>query len=240
MSSPIVRLAFVISILLSIWGILVYELEFNSFGLPFESIKGWSNCAKALSYSIIGGWIIFLLTYELPYQIKRRKIKNTINGDLVNLNKELSSILEKYFDPKHLKTSLYIDISGGSKHEKIIRNAAFISILTQINWETKFDKDNRISYREQMIATILKIITHTTHLNMLYRDYLSHVQERCFEMICRVPLEQNWAVSKLGDITDRIDLQNLVLSIGIPLQKSIGVALPNKIDDIINATAKSI
>lgn len=236
MSNPYVIFAFIISILLSIWGILVYEFGFNSLGLPFESIKGWDNCATALSYSIIGGWIIFLLTYELPYQIKRRKIHNTINGDLVSLNKELSSILEKYFDPQNLKTSLYIEISGGYEHERIIRNSAFRSILTQMSWDSKYDKDKGISYREQMISTLLKIIAHITHLNMLYQDYLSDVQERCFDMICRVPLKQNWSISNLGDVYDRIHLQNFVLSIVVPLQKSIGAPLPNKVDEIINIT----
>ena len=229
MGNRYVTVAFGISLVLSIWGILVYE--FNILGLPFEYVYGWNKCAKTLSYSVIGGWIIFILTSRLPHCIKRREIQKVIQERLGWLNKELSSILEKSCNPQDPKVQ-FVNISIEYQRELIIKNSSFRYILNNMQWDDWFDEDSKLTYRTQTINTLKKIIDILIHLNFLYQDYLSKQQQRGIDTICSIPLENNWSSDKLGDLSNQENLKNLVIRIGNALQMSIGIKLPTNINEI--------
>ncbi|MDE6560462.1 MAG: hypothetical protein K2K75_03680 [Muribaculaceae bacterium] len=82
---------FIVSIVFSVWGILVYEFEYDVVTITsYSSIKGWPDTAKSLSYGIITGWIIYGLTVFFPHKAEKRNRQIGIMSKLVSLNEELS------------------------------------------------------------------------------------------------------------------------------------------------------
>lgn len=229
MFNTYVLFAFLISFGLSIWVISVYE--FNKMGLPFDYIKGWDTFAKTIAYSIIGGWIIFLLTYTLPYTLQKRRIQKIIQEDLADLNIEVSDLLSKFCNRNHLKPQ-YAEINIQNKNKLIIKNSSFIYVLKQINWDDWYDSEKMITNRELFLSVLRKIVWHITNLQVLYKDYLTTEQIRCFNTICRVSLDKNWAIDIFGDVSQRVDMMNLVIQICKPLQKSMGIDLPKSMNEI--------
>lgn len=218
--------AFILSFIPSLWAILIYEFNLNQLSCPCGYHEGWNEFAKNISYSILGGWILFLLTSILPNRVDYNKYQIIIKEQLLQLNVEFSDFI------KHTNTQgqviNMINVSIGHDHkEELVASSCICCILKDLNWESDYSKSNNITYKKQLTAIVDKIESTLSMLSLQYGKYFSENQLKCINVILEIPLKNNWAVDKLGDVSKREDLINLALQIGYPLQKSIGISTTN-------------
>lgn len=76
-----ITLSMLIAFLVACWGISVYE--FGIMGLPFSYCKGWDRCALGLSYGIMCGLIIYILTVSIPVYLRKKRNRKTIYVSIV-------------------------------------------------------------------------------------------------------------------------------------------------------------
>ena len=218
---------FLISILPSIWGILVYEFDCEAIAInSYTCLKGWPEFVKSISYGVVSGWIIYFLTVFVPYYHDKEKCQLYITSQLESLNEEVSYFLEECIKEFKLnKENLdYIEYSGNQKFQLISANSyPFFSYM--IPWKASF-KNVNLSYVEQAEIIIHKICKTISTITLGHRNYLTDNQLRCFATIDSYVLAENW-INKNSNI-EKIDIvERLLGEIMYPLQKSINISNDN-------------
>lgn len=215
----------VISIVLSVWAILVYEFKLHGIGLSWSYYEGWDTCAKNISYSILTGWLIYFLTSYVPFRIEKNKRQLVISQTLANLNWEISSIVDKY-QISDRSTIQYFNIEVNGESVQIIPNLCILCIIKGLNWEYEFKPG--ITYKQQVITYCKKLYIVLTHLCDVNYKFLTKNQSVCINQIINMVMGNNWADLMSESNIDKDDLQQFLMSIIYPLQKSIGIQCGSK------------
>lgn len=210
----VVIVIFVITLSLSVWGILAYD--YNLLTINKKYYGNWPETAKNLSYSIITGWIIYAITVTIPYWIKLYKRSKTINERLTSLNIELSFFFESANISDNRITYLKIQKNGNS----IISAKSIPYLINEIPWDESFPNNDR-TYKKQAIVMIRKIYLSVSDLAKSYDSYLSENQSKNIDTIIGIVMEQNWGL-ELN--IDGFDIGCILKRMADALQKSIGLA----------------
>lgn len=213
-----VKILSILSFILSVWGILVYE--FNVLDIPgYTCINGWPETAKSLSYGVISGWIIYLITVGLPYYFDWQNSQESVKEKLVELNLELTYFIKstKIKDDKIQYISL-----GSLSNESIISAKSYAYILYQIPWYSIFPYTN-VSYVEQAFIILKKIRESISEISLQNRGFLTDNQHKYFDNIYYFFLQKNWNIKDNEEKEKYV--KELIGQIVFPLQKSLGIPL---------------
>lgn len=165
------------------------------------------------------------LTSILPNWVDYNKHQKIIKSQLFDLNLEFSNFM------KHANTQgqvvTMINIKNDNHKEELVSSSCICCVLKDLNWNNDYSKSDNISYKKQLVTIVDKIESILSMLSLQYGKYFNDNQLICINQILEIPLKNNWAVDKLGDLAKREDLVNLALEVGYPLQKSIGIPFVN-------------
>ncbi|MDO4335841.1 MAG: hypothetical protein Q4C37_08450, partial [Bacteroidales bacterium] len=156
---------FIISISLSLWGILAYDYDILTINCMYYG--NWPETAKTLSYSIISGWIIYTITVYVPYINRKSLRQESISEQLKNLNLEISF----FFESANIQNDSIEKITILDTDETIIKASSMTRIAYEIPWDKTFPNTN-FTYTEQALTIIKKIYIYTNTLLNTGIEYL--------------------------------------------------------------------
>ncbi len=208
----------ILSFILSVWGILVYE--FNVLDLPgYTSISGWPETAKSLSFGVISGWIIYLITVGLPYYFDWQNSQESVKEKLVELNLELTYFIKR----ANIKDDKIQFVSLGTlSNESTITAGSYAYILYQIPWHSIIPY-SKVSYADQAFITLKKISVTISEITLQNRGFLTDKQQKYLDKINYHFLQKNWNIKDKEDKEDYV--KELIGQIVFPLQMSLGIPL---------------
>lgn len=166
-----------LSLFIAIWGILVYE--FDVWGLPWIYPRGWNKFVLGVSYGILGGFIVYVLTVEIPLYRRKLIYRKTLFVWLANTYREFSQI-PKAIPSDIITKQIQIYIPGEGKSDIvdvdwimcILQKAKYTQHIRILNSDISVIEAlryylNKICERAQMILNIYSVILTTKEIRCL-------------------------------------------------------------------------
>lgn len=170
-----------IAFLVACWGISVYE--FGIMGLPFSYCKGWDRCALGLSYGIMCGLIIYILTVSIPVYLRKKRNRKTIYVWLANIYREICSVALILNDNSDIKYSKSINIPAEGE-VPLLDYDCTICILRKANWNQKIEiLKSDITVFEAVKYYMDSLNERAKLILNVYTDVLNEYEIRCLNAI---------------------------------------------------------
>lgn len=209
-----------ISVVLAIWGILVYEFDF--FGLPWSYLKGWDKFVLGISYGLLGGFIVYVLTVRIPLYRRNTIYKKTLFVWLANTYREFSQIPNSIPNDvtKHHR-QIFIPGEGITN---IISVECIMCILQRAKATDKITiLDSNITVIEALRYYLSKIYERAQMILNIYSDILNTKEINCLNTIIT---SEVYAYLKFIDPSDAGKILADNQSSGINSDTHISTSLP--------------
>lgn len=169
-----------LSLLLASWGIAVYQ--FHVLGFPWPYPEGWDKFVLGVSYGILGGFIVYLLTVIIPLQRRKAIYRKSLFIWLANTYREFSQIPNSIPNDvtKHHR-QIFIPAEGPTE---IMSVECIMSILQRAKDSHKIKiLDSHITVIEALRYYLNKIYERAQMILNIYSDILNPKEINCLNTI---------------------------------------------------------